>query len=331
MSSKSKRGNKPVQVLGLIHHRGDKRPCGICGVRKRMSQAHVPPRCAGNEMLVKRYRLIANRNEVGSGRHDIGGIHLYGLCEDCNSEAGKYDGAYGHFADALRPLWVKSWQIHVPPLISTPSVTFDPGTVVRSILLGMCATGPIIHEHWPDFPVQLMSGSPLEMPPEMRLYVALARGMTARVAGAMAGFHVHGPHLRRNKSGAPMGINAVASVYFPPLAWELVYARETELTHDRWADVSSWTAIKPGETHLVQNLVSALPAVCHPRHHPDRDLGWVELMSTEICPIVECANVEGGPPDPHAPTLNERRQLTMDEFGDILRRNGLPPLTRDDG
>ncbi|MFY2861153.1 hypothetical protein ACOJVU_15675 [Mycobacterium sp. THU-M104] len=320
MSSKSKRSDKPVQVLGLIHQRGDKRPCGICGVTKRMSQAHVPPRCAGNEMLVKRYRLIANKHVVGSGRQDLGGIYLYGLCKDCNSDAGKYDGAYGHFAEALRPLWVKPWQIEVLPLISTPSITFDPGAVIRSILLGMCATGPIIHQRWPDFPSQLMSGSPLQTPPEIRLYLALARGVSARVAGPMFGQHVRGPHLRRSASGAPLGISAVASVYFPPLAWELVHALETALTQDRWVDVSSWTAFKPGEAHVLHDLVPALPVVCHPRHHPDRDEAWVELLSTEICPIVECANIEGGPPDPLAPTLNERRQVSMDEFGEILRR-----------
>jgi len=298
MSPKSKRGDKRVQVFGLINQRGNKHPCGVCGVKKRMSQAHVPPRCAGNEMLVKRYRLMANGYVVASGRQDIGGIHLYGLCEACNSEAGRYDGAYGDFADELRPYWVKSWQVQVPPLISTPRITFDPGAVVRSILLGMCATGPIIHRRWPDFPPQLMSGNALQVPSEIRLYVALARGVTARAAGAMSGFHVRGPHLRRGASGAPMGISSVASVYFPPLAWELVYARETTLTDERWADVSSWTAIRPGDIRDLRELVPALPAVCHPRHHPLRDEGWVELLSTDLCPIVECANVEGGPLTP---------------------------------
>jgi hypothetical protein len=69
MSSKSKRRRSRVEqrgnrVLGLINYHGEKRPCGICGITKRMSRAHVPPQCAGNEMLVKRHRLIVGDKEV---------------------------------------------------------------------------------------------------------------------------------------------------------------------------------------------------------------------------------------------------------------------------
>lgn len=284
MSSKSKRGDRRPQVLGLISGRGDKRPCGICGVRKRMTQSHVPARCAGNEMLVKRCRLIVNKDEVDSGRQDPGGIHLYGLCGDCNSQAARYDKAYGAFAKQMRPLWVRPWKLHVPPLISMPPVIFDPGAVVRSILLGMCAIGPIIQRHWADWPAQLASGTPLEMPPELRLFLALARGVTARVAGPIAGFPVAGTNLRRDSLGKPVGINAVASVCFPPLAWELIYPGETALTDERWADVTSWTTIKPGSTRVLSELVPALPTVCHPWHDPKRSQHWVELFSSEITP-----------------------------------------------
>lgn len=293
MSKKSARGGKLV-VAGLVNHRKGKRPCGICGDKKQMTRAHVPPQCARNEGLVKRYRLMVSGNEVDRGRQSEGGIHLYGLCGDCNTAAGRFDEAYGHLADAARQLWVKSWQIEVPPTIALPRVAFDPGGVVRSILLGMCATGPFIRRHWPDLPSALVSGNALELPPELRLYLALARGMTARVAGAIAGFHVLGPHLRRGSSGAPLGINAAASVYFPPLAWELIHVDETVLTEGRWEDVSSWTTITPGQTHLLSDLVPALPWVCHPWHHPTRSEYWVEMFDSELTPIVECANIEGG-------------------------------------
>jgi hypothetical protein len=58
----------------------------------------------------------------------------------------------------------------------------------------------------------------------MRLHLALSRGVTARIAGPIAGFHVLGPNIRHDSSGLLAGINAVASVYFPPVAWELVHA-----------------------------------------------------------------------------------------------------------
>jgi hypothetical protein len=330
MSSKSKRRKSHVQqtgsrVLGLINYHGEKRPCGICGVTKRMSRAHVPPQCAGNQMLVKRSRFMVNEHEVDVGRHDLGGIHLYGLCAECNTQAGQYDEAYGDFAAALRPNWVKSWQIQVPPLISTPSVTFDPGAVARSILLGMCATGPLIRRQWPDLPAQLASGTPLEMPPELRLFLALARGRTARVAGPIAGFPVAGP-IRHDSSGAPVGINAVASVYFPPLAWELIYPGETTLTDERRADVTGWTTFKPGDVQVLDALVPALPMVCHPWHDPARNEHWVELFSSEITPIIECPNVEGGPADLRAPsTLKKRAYISTDDFNELMRKRGMTP------
>jgi hypothetical protein len=325
MSSKSKRGGKQPQVLGLINRRGDKRPCGICGVKRRMTQSHVPARCAGNEMLVKRCRLLVKKNEVDAGRQDPGGIHLYGLCGDCNSEAGLYDKAYGDFANQMRPLWVKSLRMYVPPLISMPSVTLDAGAVVRSILLGMCATGPLIRRHWPDLATQLAEGTPLEMPPELRLFLALTRGRTARVAGPIAGFPVAGP-LRRDSSGQSVGINAVASVYFPPLAWELIYPGETTLTDERRADVTSWTTFAPGDTQVLDALVPALPAVCHPWHDPARNEHWVELLSSEITPIIECLNVEGGPADLGAPsTLKKRAYISTEDFNELVRKRGMTP------
>ena len=249
--------------------------------------------------------------------------------KECNTAAGRFDEAYGHLADAARQLWVKSWEIEVPFTIGMPRFAFDPGGVVRSILLGMCATGPFIRRHWPDLPPQLLSGNPLELPPELRLYLALARGLTARVAGAIAGFHVFGPNLRRGSSVAPLGISAAASVYFPPLAWKLIHVGETTLIQDRWADVSSWTTITPGGTRLLSDLVPALPAVCHPWHHPTRNRYWVELFSTELTPIIECANVEGGPSDLRAPlTLDKRAHVSMDEFRKIAGQRGVFGRTR---
>jgi hypothetical protein len=334
VSSGSKRGKRGPQVVGLINHRRDKRPCGICGVRQQLTRAHVPPRCAGNELLVKRYHILVTQDDglTLSGRQEPGGIHLYGLCDDCNSQAGaKYDDAYGDFANALRPHRVKSWQLQVPHLMSTPGVAFDPGAVVRSILLGMCATGSLIREHWPGFPVQLLSGASVQLPPELRLYLGFARGLTARVSGAISGFHIAGPHLRRGSGGQPLGINAVASVYFPPLAWQLVHAGESILDREKWADVSGWTAIDPGETYMLSDLVPVLPVVCHPRHHPGRDEGWIEFLNDKIAPIIECANVDGGPPDPLAPTLDPRKHVSMTEMNEILIKNGLPALPVDAG
>lgn len=316
------------RAFGDMPGRKGKHACGVCGEVKQMSKAHVPPRCAGNELMVKRYRFVVNGHEANAGRGDLGGIHLYGLCDDCNSRAGRYDGAYGEFAARLRPHWVRSWKVEIPRVLSPPAVLLDPGAVARSILLAMCATGPLIHRMWPLLPMQLAEGGPVQLPTGIALYLALARGKTARVAGPISGFHVTGPHLRRGDDEAPRGINAVASVYFPPLAWELVHTEGTTLVDDGWADVSSWTEIRPGETRGLNTLVVGLPSVCHPWHHPTRSEGWAELLNSDLVRIVECDNVEGGPPDTAAPlTLNKRAHVSTKEFEELARRRGVSDTT----
>ncbi|WP_165756757.1 hypothetical protein, partial [Mycolicibacterium doricum] len=230
--------------------------------------------------------------------------------------------AYGQFANDLRVVWIKNWNIEVPRLIAMPPVLIDPGAVARSILIGMCATGPSIQRQWTSLAEGLLSGGPFQMPSSIGIYLALARGKTARVAGPIAGFHVTGPYVRRNLAGVPRGINAIASVYFPPLAWELVHKSNTTLVDDAWVDVSCWTELHPGEIHPFTDLVSGLPAVCHSWHHPSRNEGWAELMDSNLVAIVECFNVEGGPADfATPPTVSKRAHITTDEIETLARRH----------
>jgi hypothetical protein len=42
----------------------------------------------------------------------------------------------------------------------------------------------------------------------MKLYTALARGLSARVAGSIFGWHVAGPNQRRDADGNQIGIMA---------------------------------------------------------------------------------------------------------------------------
>lgn len=174
-------------MLGPLMNRTEKRPCGMCGVKQILSKAHIPPKCAGNELLAKRYRFTVNGHEADAGRGDLGGIYLYGLCAACNTLAGQYDGAYGELANELRPLWVKSWDIALPSRVQLPAIDFDPGAVVRSILLGMCATGDLIYQNWPSLPVDLANGQPLALPPEIGLFLALARERPPALLGPSMG------------------------------------------------------------------------------------------------------------------------------------------------
>ena len=121
-----------------------------------------------------------------------------------------------------------------------------------------------------------------------------------------------------------IGINAIASVYFPPLAWELIHAGESILDKHGWVDVSKWTQLPPGEIHKLTDLVPSLPATCHPYHHPDLNDHWTEVLNSGLVDITECVNIEGGPPDPASPlTLTTRAHATIDEFREVGRRLGL--------
>ncbi len=328
MSHRSKRATASTKPFGLMRTATGKYKCGLCGQKKRMSRAHVPPQCAGNTGLVTRSHLLVRGNEVAAGRADVGGLHFRGLCRECNTEVGSYDKAYGDFANAMRPLWVKDWQLELPEVVAVPDIIIRPGDVARSVIGGVAAASPMLRERWPILTEALRSGGAAVLPDALSLRLALARGVSARVSGAFAGFHVIGPRRRFTATGRPIGISSLGSTYFPPLAWELVHSGPTLLDEYKWADASNWIQYDIGEVVPLRALVTALPPTAHPWHHPALSEHWSEVAATKYAPIVECANVEGG----HgigigSPlTVRVRAHLTMDEIAGLRHRSGLPPM-----
>lgn len=240
-----------------------------------MTAAHVPPQCAGNSMITPEYKLMVKEGVVSVGRNKLGGIHFLGHCADCNSRIGeRYDQAYGDFAALMRAAWVKDWRISCPPIIEVSGGNFYPGRVIRSIVLGMCAVEPSIYTKHPAFVEGLMDGSAVEFPGDTRLFLALARGMSARVNGVVGGIYTMGPKRRYADDRTPIGILSTASVYFPPLAWELANSEKSFLPDDGWADVSEWAKLSPGEQHDVSEYFTRLPVVAHPQHSPDSHEDW---------------------------------------------------------
>lgn len=289
-----------------------------------MTKAHVPPQCAGNSMLVPEYKLMSDGDVVSIGRQRLGGIHFLGHCRPCNSRIGeRYDKSYGEFADILRPSWVKDWRIACPPKIEVPDGAFNPGKVIRSILLGMCALTPFMQQYHSDFVKKLMSGESVALPGDLKLYLALARGMSARVNGTVAGFYIGGPKQKRGVDGLPRGINAVASVYFPPLAWELVHDGTSIVGEDGWVDVSEWSERAPCETHQVSEFFTELPVVAHPQHTPGDHEYWIELFANDLAPFSECMNILNQNPDPLTRrAFEEKATISVEELEQLKRRRG---------
>lgn len=275
-------------------------------------------------MLTPEYKLMSVGGTVRIGRQKLGGIHFLGHCADCNSRIGeRYDAYYAQFADLLRPSWVKDWRISCPPQIKVPDGEFYPGKVIRSILLGMCALTPYMQREWPDFVAGLMAGEPVDLPGDLKLYLALARGMSARVNGTVAGFYLLGPKRRYGSDGLPHGINAVASVYFPPLAWELVHDGTSVLGDDGWADVSNWSTVPPAEPHQLSEYFTDLPVVAHPQHTPGDHENWIDLFAEELAPISECMNILNETPDPLTrKAFEEKATISVEEVRELGRRRG---------
>ncbi|MEU4651680.1 hypothetical protein [Nocardia fluminea] len=286
-----------------------------------MTKAHLPPRCAGNDNAVTRSNWMVAGDTVTLGRAEGGGIWFRGQCVRCNSQAAPFDLAVGELASHLRPLWLAASSTSASTMMPLPAVTFQPGAVARSIVLGMSAVSPGILQRWPDVRRLLDPAAPAALPSGMKLYVAMTRGRTAWVSGHLCGFYNAGPRApQRTKEGQPRLLNAVASVFFPPLAWQLVEDGAEMLDEQRWADISQFLSIPPGNTHNLHEFARELPLVRHPSHEVNGDDEWMILVE-DTPTIIECLDVTAKDSDD---ALTRRRTMdrvivSLDEI-EALRR-----------
>ncbi|MEV0360639.1 hypothetical protein AB0H71_31745 [Nocardia sp. NPDC050697] len=262
---------------------------------------------------------------VSLGRADQGGIFFWGQCRSCNSAAGEvFDPAYGKLATALLPWWRASLDRNLTGLVPVPDVDFKPGAVARSIVLGMCATTTIIRRNWPTVEALLDRSTQVELPARMRLYVALARGRTAWVAGTAASYWHSGPRARRGGIDGPQILMSFSSVFFPPLAWRLIDEDTAMLDDEGWADVSEWCSIAPDAVHNLRNFVTKLPKVRHPRHEPHGDNEWVDQVQGEVSHIIECLDVLDSRSDQAGTRRRtmQRAMVPMEEVEALARERG---------
>lgn len=290
-----------------------------------MTRAHVPPQCAGNTDAASRARWMLNQDTktVTLGRPEIGGIHFLGQCGSCNSAAGtNFDPAYGFFADELRPLWLASLTYPAQERIALPPIRFAPGAVARSIVLGMCSSTSLIRKNWPQVDSLLDSNASIQLPAGWQLFLALTRGKTAWVAGGIGGTYLHGPRTRRSATGGPLTLMSMASVFFPPLAWQLVTNGAEFLVDDGWADVSEWLALPTRNTYDIRDFVTDLPMVKHPRHLPNGDREWIDFTQADVTSVIECFDVTNGTSDDAQARnrLMRRVMVPMDEVRNAAGR-----------
>lgn len=249
--------------LGLDHVRTGRYPCGLCGTKTRLTRTHVPPQCAGNTGLVFRQFFLTGADQMlRPGRRHIGGLHVYGLCGDCNGLQAQYDAAYGEFAQALYPYWIRGDILIPNGRMALPTQEVAPGAIARSVLIGMFGLNANLRMLYPQLADSLCQqlGS-IQLPPDIQLRLALARGTAARVTGPVLGYGL----LSR------IGFSTMAQIYFPPLAWQLaddcppsVLPRPSLLDRQGWADVSDWISYVPTDRRDLHSLARSLPAAAHP-------------------------------------------------------------------
>lgn len=171
--------------LGLRLRHGEPADCGLCGQTVPLTRTHVPPQCAGNSQGVQRHYLQTVTADgvptvVRARKSWAGGLYVYGLCGQCNSNAGRWDGAYGALATALRPCWSSGVLATPGGRIDLPSYEFSPSSVARSVLMGMFGVNRGLRARHPALAQGLLDAAePLALPPDLRLRVALAKGTTA--------------------------------------------------------------------------------------------------------------------------------------------------------
>lgn len=118
-----------IELIGTMLNSAQPRPCGLCGVMRKPTRAHVPPQVAGNTFSVLRAPdVLDTRRSRRPGAWNEGGMWVRGLCYDCSHLSGRvYDGAYADFADQVgrlsRPLASRLQVIPGEP----PGVRFAPG------------------------------------------------------------------------------------------------------------------------------------------------------------------------------------------------------------
>jgi hypothetical protein len=278
---------EPLHPSGLGRRPGAAYACGLCGITGHLTKTHIPPQAAGNHDRALRYHFITQ----GQSNHSIksrslpGGMQSDMLCNGCNSLQSKYDATYATLAKSLLP-WRPESNLQLRR-VDPPHIKFQPGAVVRSVLIGMFGLNPHLRTRHPEVASALISESPIpEMPPNARLYLALARGHKARVTGYW--------QLHTILDYQALAVEILAQVYFPPLAWILADESKSLLDFEGWIDVSPWLALQPATADYLDNQIGPIPIVYLPDDNPLRT-GHVGYMSIEgWTENLECDDVRPG-------------------------------------
>jgi hypothetical protein len=246
-------GDHQMEMLPRRRHRGW---CRLCGETATMTKEHVPPRSVGNKGNLTRFtfRDWLDRAEgtlgLGSGIKGGGGMGGFTLCKPCNSfTGGEYGGAfrdwYATFAHLMSQLPTPTERDAWPYTPSIPlTLRTDPGAVIRQALSSfttLAGTWRLTERH-PEIRELVRHKVTCLLPAGMRVFVGMATGPRARLAG---------PMLVVEASGHWMWVMELAH---PPVVFTMVLA-SNHRNHPFGAEVSSFTLAHPGQVMDVDLTV----------------------------------------------------------------------------
>ena len=264
--------------------------CGMCGSDEPLSRTHVPPQAVGNKAAVTRRHLMSVNGTLTRGRETEGGLHVPGLCVDCNRTAGRWDTAYAEFHRMLGPAVTGETALKLPDFLNPPAEPVAIGAVVRSILAGACALNPRLRiVQSPELPDLLINGDPFEMPDRFDLRLGWATGRAARITGSILRMDVL---ARSEGEGSQVEDFAAAQAHYAPIAWRLMYSGRAEVCNRQgWASINHWTNYPPTERRDLNTVCGRLPRVSRTSSEVDYTGGWIEMSADEGCHLALCDDI----------------------------------------
>jgi hypothetical protein len=219
--------------------------CGLCGFDGKLSKTHIPPRAAGNvgsaQTSVAIYDTETRASVLSLGRKSDGGTWGWWLCEQCNNRTELWEREYLRW---VRPLFaeIQRVQPRYGQGIECSMPSADPGAVARLLWGWMFALDPRMRIFYPDVASAILTGDPVEPPPNRRMLLAAT------------------PDLRiwmvRRRHDVPLGLTplpaAVPLVAIASPPFVVVLADPSYELGNDYLDTSAWLRERAGERRAWQ-------------------------------------------------------------------------------
>ncbi|TDC47089.1 hypothetical protein E1212_25225 [Jiangella ureilytica] len=222
----------------------------------KLTKTHIPPRAAFNNGLGRRM-MVGPDNTLVLDRGKLGGLALYGHCEDCRAATSPWDDEYIGWARSIADVLLDSEAVGTRPVIQVGAREVRPGRFARSALAGMTVLAENLWQTHPEFVESSRTGAPLTVDAGMRFLVGVTPlNERAEISGGHGGVLMSVPMAASADVAEPV-MTLSAMVHWPPFSLVLVDARVAP-TYPH-VDCTSW--LEWGVDDIVSPFALELPCV----------------------------------------------------------------------